>query len=117
MSPAFVPTRPRSHSHHAVLASASPSSEGFNAINFGLDSSITSQNRRSLVIGPIIASVGITCSTIVDSASAADGNLNQIVAQLKESSKMMEDIPELIKAEKWDAGEYFVYYIRSHMQI
>lgn len=38
-------------------------------------------------------------------ALAAEGSLIQIVSQLKESSKMLDDIPDLIKAEKWDAGE------------
>ena len=110
---AFIHTRPNNsprHQHYVVHTSASPNSRGCHE-NSDINYLIASQHRRSLVMGPIVASViGITLSSSADSASAADGNLNQIVAQLKESSKMMDDIPELIKAEKWDAGEYFILF-------
>jgi hypothetical protein len=62
-------------------------------------------SRRSMAMGPIVASL-LTLITS-EKAYAADGSLNVLVGQLKESSKMMDGIPDLIKAEKWDAGELF----------
>jgi hypothetical protein len=74
----------------------------------------TCPSRRSIVTGPVVASLLTLIAN--DKAQAADGNLNVLVGQLKESSKMMDVIPDLIKAEKWDAGELLegIQYFNYH---
>ena len=69
--------------------------------------SISSLRRRSMVMGPIVASLGVVLTTDVNGKAYADGNLSSIVDQLKEASVMMNGIPDLIKAENWDGGKYF----------
>lgn len=39
---------------------------------------------------------------------AAGENLAPILGQIKEAKEQIEIIPDLIKSEKWDAGEYQV---------
>jgi hypothetical protein len=74
----------------------------------------TCPSRRSIVTGPVVASLLTLIAN--DKAQAADGSLNVLVGQLKESSKMMDVIPDLIKAEKWDAGELLegIQYFNYH---
>lgn len=67
--------------------------------------SISSLRRRSMVMGPIVASLGVVLTTDVNGKAYADGNLSSIVDQLKEASVMMNGIPDLIKAENWDGGK------------
>ena len=65
------------------------------------------QNRRSFLARSFTATLGIATSFnggSTDSAVAADGQLNDILAQIKEGRTQLESIPDLIKDEKWDAG-------------
>ncbi|KAL7522783.1 hypothetical protein ACHAWX_007512 [Stephanocyclus meneghinianus] len=67
-------------------------------------SHVSSPHRRFIVTSPIIASLGIIVTNVSNNeASAADGTLDRIVGQLKEASRMLDDVPDLIKAEKWDS--------------
>ena len=70
------------------------------------DCVVTSQQRRTILTGPLIATTGTILSTLLDNkaALAADGQLTKLLEQIKEGSKQLEDVPELIKAEKWDPG-------------
>lgn len=79
------------------LLAASPSSN--NNID---DCMVTSQQRRTILGWPLI----ITAETILSTAvNAADGQLPKLLDQIKEGSKQLDAIPELIKAEKWDSGK------------
>jgi len=54
----------------------------------------------------LIFTAGTILSTVFDNkaALAADGQLSVLLDQIKEGSKQLEAVPDLIKAEKWDAG-------------
>jgi len=63
---------------------------------------VTSQQRRTILGWPLI----ITAETILSTAvNAAYGQLPKLLDQIKEGSKQLDAIPELIKAEKWDSGK------------
>jgi hypothetical protein len=66
---------------------------------------VRSLRRRSVVMAPIVASFSFGLVIENEEAFAA-GTLSTILGQLKEASKMLDDVPDLIKAEKWDSGEY-----------
>ncbi|KAL7487448.1 hypothetical protein ACHAW6_013028 [Cyclotella cf. meneghiniana] len=67
-------------------------------------SHVSSPHRRFIVTSPIIASLGIIVTNVSNNeAFAEDGTLDRIVGQLKEASRMLDDVPDLIKAEKWDS--------------
>jgi len=70
------------------------------------DFMVTSNHRRTILSGPLIFTAGTILSTVVDNkaALAADGQLSVLLDQIKEGSKQLEAVPDLIKAEKWDAG-------------
>ena len=69
---------------------------------------ISSQKRRTILSRSLIVTAGTILSTsVVDNKiahAAADGQLNVLLDQIKEGSKQLEAIPDLIKAEQWDAG-------------
>jgi len=68
----------------------------------------SNQNRRSFLTRSFMATLGIATSFnggSIDAAVAADGKLNDILAQIKEGRTQLESIPDLIKDEKWDAGK------------
>jgi hypothetical protein len=68
-------------------------------------------------MAPIVASFSFGLVIENEEAFAA-GTLSTILGQLKEASKMLDDVPDLIKAEKWDSGEYqsihFYIYFSYH---
>ena len=70
-------------------------------------SSISSLHRRAMFMSSIVAPLGVILATDVNDKAYADGNLSSILGQLKEASAMLNGIPDLIKAENWDGGEYF----------
>lgn len=78
---------------------------------------VRSLRRRSVVMAPIVASFSFGLVIENEEAFAA-GTLSTILGQLKEASKMLDDVPDLIKAEKWDSGEYqsihFYIYFSYH---
>ena len=66
------------------------------------------KSRRSFVTCSFAATFGIAASLEgPKEVLAADGNLYVILGQLKEGRDQLECVPDLIKAEKWDAGKYF----------
>ncbi len=69
---------------------------------------VTSQLRRRIMSWPLVVTAGTILSTAVDNkaALAADGQLPKLLDQIKEGSKQLDAIPELIKGEKWDSGMY-----------
>lgn len=70
------------------------------------DSTISCQQRRTFLGKPLIFTVGTILSTTLDNkrALAADGQLAVLLDQIKEGSKQLEAVPDLIKAEQWDGG-------------
>ena len=82
------------------LAASSSSSNSFD------DFRISSQKRRTILSQPLAFTAGTILSTLVDNktAHAADGQLTVLLDQIKEGSKQLEAVPDLIKAEQWDAG-------------
>mmetsp|Transcript_14398 Transcript_14398/g.20418 ORF Transcript_14398/g.20418 Transcript_14398/m.20418 type:complete len:229 (+) Transcript_14398:103-789(+) len=68
------------------------------------DSTISCQQRRTFLGKPLIFTVGTILSTTLDNkrALAADGQLAVLLDQIKEGSKQLEAVPDLIKAEQWD---------------
>ncbi|KAL7497837.1 hypothetical protein ACHAWT_007719 [Skeletonema menzelii] len=81
------------------LAASSSSSNSFD------DCRISSQKRRTILSQPLAFTAGTILSTLVDNktAHAADGQLTVLLDQIKEGSKQLEAVPDLIKAEQWDA--------------
>ena len=74
---------------------------------------VSSQKRRKILIGPFTAAtIAVASQNKVALADADDGQLPNLLDQIKEGRQQLEDIPELIKAEKWDAGMYLLK--RSH---
>ena len=74
---------------------------------------ISSQKRRKILISPFTATIAVASQNKVALAADDDGQLPNLLDQIKEGRQQLEDIPELIKAEKWDAGMYLLkrYYI------
>jgi len=68
---------------------------------------VSSQKRRKILSGPLIAATIAVASQNKVALAADDGQLPKLLDQIKEGKQQLEDIPELIKAEKWDAGMYF----------
>ena len=100
----FAPSVPSSvHRPIFVLAAASSAPsivDGITEPHF--------KSRRSFVTCSFAATFGIATSFDGPKAVvAADGNLYVILGQLKEGRDQLECVPDLIKAEKWDAGKYF----------
>ena len=78
-----------------------------NASNLGASPSHTDtsteqpcQLRRSFLVSSLAAL--IVRPTVVN----GEGKLGDILGQLKEARVQLEEVPELIKQEKWDAGKY-----------
>ena len=67
-----------------------------NELNFNYNS------RRSFLTGNI-AVFGIAAVVRPSTVIATDGNLSDLLGQIKEGREQLESVPELIKAEKWDA--------------
>lgn len=65
---------------------------------------IPCQMRRSILIGGILSTVGTIASANV--AIASGGKLDETLAQIKEANDQLDSIPDLIKAEQWDAGKF-----------
>ena len=64
-------------------------------------------SRRSVLKYSFAATFGTAASFIgPDAVIAADGKLNDILGQIKQGREQLECVPDLIKAEKWDAGKY-----------
>jgi hypothetical protein len=64
----------------------------------------TYKSRRSFLTGNIAATMfGIATVIRPRSVIATGGNLNDLLDQIKEGRDQLEIVPELIKAEKWDA--------------
>lgn len=62
--------------------------------------------RRSIITNVLVAAVGTsTCFTMPQSATAVDGKLAELLVDVKKARAQMNDIPDLIKDEKWDAGK------------
>lgn len=98
--------KPKSLRDVQSLLSSSTHDESFDVSH--TVSHVSSPHRRFIVTSPIIASLGIIVTNVSNNeASAADGTLDRIVGQLKEASRMLDDVPDLIKAEKWDSGECY----------
>ena len=97
---------------HKLVLRSSKSKFKVNNHNLRLDDdnscTVSRPSRRSILISPIVVSLGLALTTEGNTAFATDGNLNQIVGQLKASSQMLDEIPDLIKAEKWDASKYYL---------
>ena len=68
---------------------------------------VSSQKRRKILISPFTAATFAVVSQNKVALAADDGQLPKLLDQIKEGRQQLEDIPELIKAEKWDAGMYF----------
>jgi len=68
------------------------------------DCTISCHQRRTFLGRPLIFTVGTILSTTLDNkkALAADGQLALLLDQIKEGSKQLEAVPDLIKAEQWD---------------
>lgn len=99
-SSAFTTSRNGILRHRYLLRSSSlPSDE----LDVKDSTEISCRKRRSVLMCPVV-SLAIVANGY-GKALAAEGSLIQIVSQLKESSSMLDEIPDLIKAEKWDAGE------------
>lgn len=65
-----------------------------------------SQLRRSIFTSAVVSTLGAaTCFDRPDAATAADGNLDAMLGQIKEARDQLEVVPDLIKDEKWDAGK------------
>jgi len=63
--------------------------------------------RRSFVNRSVAATLGTALIfNRPNAVIAADENLASILGQIKEARDQIEIIPDLIKSEKWDAGEY-----------
>jgi hypothetical protein len=76
--------------------------------NIGENMLVSSQKRRKILISPFTAAtIAVASQNKVALADADDGQLPKLLDQIKEGRQQLEDIPELIKAEKWDAGMYF----------
>ena len=62
-------------------------------------------SRRSFVTDNSIAVTvfGIAAVVRPSTVIATDGNLRDLLGQIKEGREQLESVPELIKAEKWDA--------------
>ena len=74
---------------------------------------VSSQKRRKILISPFTATITVASqSKVALAADEDDGQLPKLLDQIKEGRQQLEDIPELIKAEKWDAGMYLLK--RSH---
>jgi hypothetical protein len=90
---------------YQILMSSSPN------INCSADdvlqssSDASSQRRRSIALSPLVAMLGVSFCTDDYGAALAEGTLDGLVGQLKEARQQLDDIPDLIKEEKWDAGE------------
>lgn len=69
---------------------------------------VSSQKRRKILIGPFTATIAVASQSKVALADAEDGQLPNLLDQIKEGRQQLEDIPELIKAEKWDAGMFLL---------
>ena len=75
------------------------------------DTSISSsdESRRSFITNSIVAAtiVGTIFSFRPHQAIAdTDIKLADVLAQVKDARVQMDDIPDLIKADKWDAGTF-----------
>ena len=77
--------------------------------SIGENTLISSQKRRKILIGPFTAAtIAVASQSKAALADADDGQLPKLLDQIKEGRQQLEDIPELIKAEKWDAGMYLL---------
>lgn len=61
--------------------------------------------RRSIITNVLVAAVGTSTCLMPQSATAVDGKLAELLVDVKKARAQMNDIPDLIKDEKWDAGK------------
>jgi len=84
-----------------LAAAASPSSSNVT----GTSHKPNSELRRSILTNSIAATLGCTvCLDAPNVVTAADGKLDIILDQIKEARDQLASVPDLIQAEKWDAG-------------
>lgn len=62
-------------------------------------------NLRRFILANSLGLCIAACVGSPNAATAADGKLAGILGQIKEAQGQLEAIPDLIKAEKWDAGK------------
>jgi hypothetical protein len=66
------------------------------------------ESRRSFLACSFAATLGIATPFVgSNTVIAAEGRLQSILGQIKEGREQLECVPDLIKAEKWDGGEYY----------
>lgn len=94
-----------------LVAETSTSTTRANDIDDSAEEPTYCRLRRSILTNSLAATVGITaCFGSPASAIVADGKLDAILGQIKEANKQLEDVPDLIKAEKWDSGKQVLRY-------
>ena len=96
------------HRHVLTVASSAPS-----IVDFMTERHF--ESRRSFLTYSFAATFGTTTSFVgPNSVIAAEGRLGSILGQIKEGREQLECVPDLIKAEKWDGGNYFAPSRNSH---
>lgn len=66
-----------------------------------------SKQRRTILSGPLIAAAGSIFPIMfldTKAAHASDEQFATLLDQIKEASRQLDDVPDLIKTEKWDSG-------------
>ena len=114
---AFVPfptTRnladPKLSTSPVLVAETSTSTAPANDIDDSAKEPTYCRLRRSILTNSLAATLITACFGSPASAIAADGKLDAILGQIKEANKQLEDVPDLIKAEKWDSGKQVLRY-------
>ena len=68
-----------------------------------------SKQRRIILSGPLITAAGSIFPTMFLGTKAAHAAADQfatLLDQIKEASRQLDDVPDLIKTEKWDSGMF-----------
>ena len=75
---------------------------------FDTNRSSSDESRRSFITNSFVAAtfVGTTFFRPYQAFADTDIKLADVLAQVKDARVQMNDIPDLIKAEKWDAGTF-----------
>mmetsp|Transcript_36647 Transcript_36647/g.76898 ORF Transcript_36647/g.76898 Transcript_36647/m.76898 type:complete len:240 (-) Transcript_36647:258-977(-) len=93
---------PKQFATSVQLAAATPASK--DDIDLGKSSlEPHCQHRRSVIASSLAFTFGIVTCFNENVALAADGKLDELLGQIKEARGQLESVPDLIKAEKWDA--------------
>jgi hypothetical protein len=94
---------PKLSTSPVLVAETSTSTAPANDIDDSAKEPTYCRLRRSILTN----SLAVTACFGPIAAIAADGKLDAILNQIKEANKQLEDVPDLIKAEKWDSGEQY----------